>query len=128
GDERGDQLDSGGRDQRLHAAQCAPLARALCPRWLFRPARPAAWAALAAAGAFRRSRAILAVLSRAVRWLQRATLLPDRAPRARRDAVLHLRQDGSAEGRPVVEAPGARPPPAAPRAAAMLGRAGAPRR
>src|SRR4030095_9622278 len=51
---------------------------------------------------------LLAALSRTVRRLQRAALLPDRAPRARGDVVLHVREDGSAEGRPAAEASGAR--------------------
>src|SRR5262245_33541707 len=63
---------------------------------------------------FADSRALLAALSRAVRGLQRAALLPDRPPRARGDALLHVCENGPAEGGPAAQTPGARPPPAAP--------------
>src|SRR5258705_5115651 len=120
-DERRDFLVRGGRRSADDATESAALARAVRAVGLQRLGRPAA-VSVETPRADGGARAGLAVIPRAVRGLQWATLPRHRSPRARGHAVVQLCEAGPSAGWPAAEAEAARPASPAPPAPSMLRR------
>src|SRR5882762_1699211 len=103
GHERGDQLVAGRGDHRRDAAEYAALAKSLRELRVRWAARSTAAEAVEPGSAIPGGPTDPAVVSGEVRRVQRSALSSNCLPRARRNALVQLREEGLAGGRALAE-------------------------